>query len=456
MMNSGTTGQENVEAHGKTSRGQELGAQSGSRQKLRRVTCEFESPLRHHNSLDIHNFQYYNGLSIDDHGRYKASDQLVTTPCGRFKVGTIYKRGRNWFVDVRAKGRRIRKKVGPDKRTAELTLKDYEVQIAKDEFGFAKRDIAIDIFFDRCLEYSNSQNREKTTERYANVIENFKSYLSGHSNVTFLSEITQEHLDRFKGYRRGTLNAPQEGSARPAKSNTVNYELTVLRLLFNLGMKWGYLTENPTRGIEKLKVEDAKPPRFLSEDEIASFLAACPPRLKDIYFTFLQTGMRKAELENLEWSDIDLRSKRIRIQRKPFWQPKTGERDIPISTLLLDVLKRMESTNRRGANGQWVFCEDDGSQLSIKLRERLIRVANKAGITDFTSVHSLRHTFASQLVMKGVDLPTVQKLLGHSEIETTMVYAHLAPDHLAEAVNKLNGTKSSVPLTPTPSKCKKG
>ena len=70
--------------------------------------------------------------------------------------------------------------------------------------------------------------------------------------------------------------------------------------------------------------------------------------------------------------------------------------------------------------------------------DRLIAVAKKCGFPDVTKIHTLRHTFASRLVMKGVDLPTVQKLMGHSDIQTTMIYSHLAQDHLSDAINKLD------------------
>ena len=103
--------------------------------------------------------------------------------------------------------------------------------------------------------------------------------------------------------------------------------------------------------------------------------------------------------------------------------------------MLLQRLYNQTPKNRRDG---FVFCEKNGSQLKTKLRERLIRIAKQAGIEDLTKLHTLRHTFASHLVMKGVDLPTVQKLMGHSDIQTTMIYAHLAPDHLADAVNKLD------------------
>ena len=75
--------------------------------------------------------------------------------------------------------------------------------------------------------------------------------------------------------------------------------------------------------------------------------------------------------------------------------------------------------------------------MKRKLRKALIETAKRAGIDNLTKIHTLRHTFASHLVTKGDDLPTVKKLMGHTDIQTIMIYAHLAPDHLAEAVDRL-------------------
>jgi len=150
------------------------------------------------------------------------------------------------------------------------------------------------------------------------------------------------------------------------------------------------------------------------------------------------TGMRKAELENLEWSDIDLRRRKIRIRRKKTWRPKTGEREIPINEDLLSLFTRLKRENNKSIKSALVFPDKNGTRLGAnRLRVRLIEIAEKAGIKNLTQIHALRHTFASHLVMKGVDLPTVQKLMGHSDIQTTMIYAHLAPDHLTDAVDRL-------------------
>ena len=166
-------------------------------------------------------------------------------------------------------------------------------------------------------------------------------------------------------------------------------------------------------------------------------LEASPPDLYPVYFTFLNTGMRKAELEYLEWADIDFDHRKIRIRRKEDWQPKTGEREIPINSQLLELLKDLKNMNDQGLNSTYVFPHKDGGRIRVKLREKLIQIASKTGIKNLTKLHTLRHTFASHLVMSGVDLPTVKKLMGHSDIQTTMIYAHLAPDHLADAVDKL-------------------
>jgi len=123
------------------------------------------------------------------------------------------------------------------------------------------------------------------------------------------------------------------------------------------------------------------------------------------------------------------------VRKKDFWVPKAGEREVPLNDGMMAILEKMRPKNVNGDG--FVFPGKDGEAMKRRLRKDLIRIAKKAEIENFTSVHSLRHTFASHLVMKGVDLPTVQKLLGHSDIQTTMIYSHLAPDHLVDAVNKL-------------------
>ncbi len=363
-------------------------------------------------------------------------------------MGRIYKRGRSWYLDLTVKGRRIRRRVGPSKDIAKLALKDAEVKAARDEFGFGKIDIAIDRFFDKFLEYSGANHSVNTTKRYRAVIDNFRRFLDGYPDAVFISQVKPEHIDLYKVFRRDALVNPNgrkvtsaekatEHTRKGARAKTINFEIDTLRTIFNIAIKWEYLRENPTQNITRLKVTDSKPPRFLTTEECELLLKHSPDELYPIFFTFLNTGMRKAELENLEWADIDFDRRKIKIRRKEFWKPKTGEREIPINQRLYNLLIELKQKNDTGLHCNFVFCHSDGSKIKTKLRRMLIKIGQEAGIHDLTTLHSLRHTFASQLIMNGVDLPTVQKLMGHSDIQTTMIYAHLAPDHLADAVDKL-------------------
>ncbi len=364
-------------------------------------------------------------------------------------MGIVYKRGKNWYIDVMSKGRRIRKRVGPSKRVAELALKDAEVKIARDRFGFSKNDITLDKMFELFLEYSKTSHRPKTTERYGNVIDNFQGFLLSVKNVSYLSEITVQLMDQYKGYRKTSngngasdhvkgMVVTNGTNGKAAKARTINFELDTLRLIFNLAIKWSYLTDNPVKGVTRLKEDDSGTPRFLTKAECKRFLDACPKYLQPIYFTFLNTGMRKAELEYLTWADVDFDRKVIHVRAKESWNPKTGERQIPMNKELVKVLTDLKKSEGEVKSKDYVFEITHYSNSHNMLRNELIKIAKAAEIENLTKVHTLRHTFASHLVMSGVDLPTVSKLMGHTDIETTMIYAHLAPEHLADAVSKLS------------------
>ncbi len=363
-------------------------------------------------------------------------------------MGSLYKRGNIWYIDVRSAGRRIRKRIGTSKKIAELVLKDAEVKIARDEFGFAKNDISLAKFLERFREYSEANHSKGTCNRYRAVIDHFKRFQKLQPEIQFLSQIGAREIDGYKVFRKGEWVNPNgdpvesdedvsEHTRKGARAHTINFEIGTLRTIFNMAIKWGFMRENPTKAVVKLKVNDSKKPRFLTKEECRRLLENSPTTLRNIFYVFLNTGMRKAELENLEWSDIDFKRRKIKIQRKDFWTPKTGEREIPINQGTYDLLAKLMKENDTGLESDFVFPHRDGGRIKDKLREQLIKIAQKAKIEGLTKLHSLRHTYASHLVMNGVDLPTVQKLMGHSDIQTTMIYSHLAPDHLADAVEKL-------------------
>jgi len=363
-------------------------------------------------------------------------------------MGTLFKRGKNWYIDVRNQGRRIRKRVGTSKEVAELALKDAEVKIAKQEFGFYKPEVAIETFLAEYFEFSRTNHSVNTTKRYKAVIDNFRLFLEDHPDVTNLSHINHSLIETYKSYRRDhwlgssvngkTRVARKRDGVQPgARAKTINFELNALRTILYEAVKRGYLSENPLKGVRKLKVEDSKRIRVLTPVEMGTLLDHTPDDLRPIFQTFLLTGMRKGELENLTWDDVDFRQRKIKVQRKPFWRPKTGEREISIHSDLLPILRRLKAENSKKLKSDFVFPHKDGSRIKTKLRERLMKVARKAGIEDLSSIHAFRHTFATQLLQNGVQFPELKEILGHKDINTTLMYLHFAPHHLAQAVDKM-------------------
>ena len=242
--------------------------------------------------------------------------------------------------------------------------------------------------------------------------------------MTRLSQLELKTFEDYKGFRK------EQGAAH----KTINFEIGSLRAILYLAKSWGYIKENPAVGVKRLKEDNHKKPRFLSMEEIKLLLENCGDELYPIFYTFLNTGMRKSELEYLEWKDIDFTRKKIKIRVKDTWRPKTSEREIPINDGLLEVLTQ----HKRTKQGSLVFHRADGQHIEPNsLRKKLMTITKKCGFSDVTKLHTLRHTFASHLVMKGVDLPTVKKLLGHSSIDMTMIYSHLSDEHVDKAVERL-------------------
>ena len=197
--------------------------------------------------------------------------------------------------------------------------------------------------------------------------------------------------------------------------------------------------------------------RWLDEGEKVRLLKALESHKEEWFkvyvYTLMNTGMRPLELETLTWSLCDL-GRRV-IEVLPAYS-KTGKfRAIPINDTLLEILRkwsdykqpkirRQQPLGNGGGNptdgerGELVISVTD---RGYNIRQELIwvrwdKLLKEAGIKDFR-LYDLRHNFASQLVMKGVDIYTVGKLLGHSKVEMTNVYAHLSDDHLQSAVNIL-------------------
>ncbi len=197
--------------------------------------------------------------------------------------------------------------------------------------------------------------------------------------------------------------------------------------MFNLAIKWGKASFNPVREVKFFK-EGPWEMRILSRDEESLLLEAACDHLKPIIVAALNTGMRRGEIFRLTWDRVDFFNETITVV-----ETKNGEtRIIPMNQLLKETLQQL----REKSKNRYVFCGKDGRLL--KDVRTAFEIAKKKAKIYPLRFHDLRHTFATRLIEKGVDLPTVKKILGHKSINMTMRYVHPVSEHIKWAVETLN------------------
>ena len=182
---------------------------------------------------------------------------------------------------------------------------------------------------------------------------------------------------------------------------------------------------------------------FWSKEERNRFVSVASkhsPTFFTMFATFLFTGMRVGEIIALKWEHINLEQGTIHVQdnyvENELTIPKSGKtRFIQICPFLCTLLQKYQlKTKKRGL----VFPTKQGTYSSNdRIRRPFERLVEKANVTKIR-MHDMRHTFASLALMDGVDVPTVQKWLGHKDIQTTMRYIKLLPEHMQEQSKKLN------------------
>ena len=277
----------------------------------------------------------------------------------------------------------------------------------------------------------------KTVSKYKNFIKQFILFLEV-LGLKYVSEFTPDHATLLLQEVTKQRTIPESNRTLVPKPKTVNGFLAVIKSFFNEEVVKGHIVKSPMLHIKNLKVQKAKP-EFFTDEEIKKFFGQeMEPSYKLAFQGLLYTGMRIDELSNIHWSDVDLKLKLIKVTRKPGFNPKTAnsERAIPIAEPLYKELCKLQ---KKKISQTYVFTSVDGKQI----RERTLlgmckRIAIASGITGRAFLHKFRHTFATHLVINRVPLERVQKLLGHSSITETLIYAHLIPDDMHDDVSVLD------------------
>ncbi len=345
------------------------------------------------------------------------------------------KSGITYVLDYAVNGKRHRQAVGKNKRAAELVAAKLQTDLAHGHFGLTQgnqRSVDLDTLATEYLRSKENTIRDSSLQRYRAPLTTFKDYFKQY----FPAACNDVRLIQGKYVKECFDHLLKEGMgvSNPWQPRTVNLLRETARAMFRYGISQGYLNENPIKQTKKYPIPDKGGIDYFTDRELERIWEGVDSYWADPLKLILNTGLRSGEMINLRWKDVDLIGDppSIKVTSSTDWQTKTGKtRSVPLNNKAQEILRRQEKRHP-----EYVFISKTGLKINPSRPLEALKVAlAKLGLEG--DVHKLRHTFASKLVMKGVALYTVGELLGHADLKSTQIYAHLSPKHLQSAVEKL-------------------
>ena len=378
-------------------------------------------------------------------------------------MACIRKRRGKWVVDYRD-GAGVRYwKTCETKREAEDFLSKKLPETRQWTQPAVDPRMTLDAYANRWLEQTASILKPRTHLRYTQL-------LKVHVLPAFGSlPVQQLHRGRIKDFLGGKLTELKP-ARRPDQQieeretfarNTVRNIHATLRTLLKAAVDDGMLLVNPAEKLgRQLRLVTSKATRqeeikAMTRDERHAFLTAAAeevPRYYPLFLTLAGTGMRLGEGLALQWGDLDILSRELRITRAlslgQIDTPKSGHgRTVDLSHTVaatLDGLQQArheEAVNRKWASlPPWLFCTVEGTVLDeANVRKTMRRVLKKAGLPEHFTPHCLRHTYASLMLQQGESVAYVQRQLGHASIQLTVdTYGKWLPMGNKAAVDRLD------------------
>lgn len=355
---------------------------------------------------------------------------------------SVMKRGNSkyWYIQFQLNGKTyIRSSRTTNKRAAEQMETEWKAKLHAHEFLGQKEQITLR---EAIAEFCESK---RGTPNYPTLMANSRiadALLPVHKHI---DELRAQDLERFKRDRQAQGVTPQ----------TIKHGFNLIRGAWKYAKKLGYQVGE----LEFPEIKLPKNPlRYLSDDEETRLLAQLDPRREgsgllpydersdemkrnmqdcyDLVILLLDTGARYSEIANIEWSRIDLDDRVIHL-----WRPKVQNEGILYMT---DRAFAVLARRAKAAKGRYVFENRSGGPRGY-VSQSIRKALRKAGLSD-CRIHTLRHTHASRLIQNGMSVYEVREVLGHTDIKTTMRYAHLESRQVTskarDVINRLNQRKN--------------
>lgn len=315
----------------------------------------------------------------------------------------------------------------------------------QDEHGDinASSDMTVDAWFEYWIENIKSGSTKHNTVR--NYKERYKYNIKICMGDMLLKDVKPLHC-------QNVLNQMSMGDY---KDSTIKLARITMNVLFDDAVDNGLITKNPvTKSVKVASDNEETSKRAMSVDEQKRFLEmAKDSSYFNQYLFVLQTGLRTGELTALKWSDVDFENKVLHIRRtmdfrNNEWKisttkTKNGKRDVPLTQKAIEILSNLRKDNRKTnvipmEYHDLVFLSKNGKPiLNSAYNIILRRICEKSGIEKF-SMHELRHTFATRCIQSGMTPKTLQGILGHANISTTMdIYVHVTEDSKSREIKSV-------------------
>ena len=337
-----------------------------------------------------------------------------------------------WISDIMYNGERIvtTLKLVTTKRQAEkaeavimnkLFMRAYGLEPKPDKLF---ENFVIETF----LPYSEANKKSFVSD--VSICKVLVRYFKGKS----LRTLTPPVIENFKQWllAKPIIYGPKNDRKRRSRSlATVNNHMRILSKILSLAVDAELLESNPCFRVRKFRPNNRRL-RVLSIEEETKLFKNLKGNelLQRIVQVALHTGLRRGEIFNLRWEDLDFSRNRIVVRKTK----SSTERFVPMNMEIRNVLFTIKEMNG------FVFPSPRTGGKLFDLKKSFRKAVDDAGIVNFR-FHDLRHTFATRLSDEGVDVVVLQKLLGHSDVRTTMIYTHAADEAMHVAVGKLNRNK---------------
>ncbi|MEP7342253.1 MAG: site-specific integrase [Acidobacteriota bacterium] len=334
---------------------------------------------------------------------------------------TVRKRGKGWMLDVYIEGDRQRKMI-PHARL-EKQAKQAEVKLQhelfENRFNPQKEAPLLSEFIDEhFLPWSRTNKRSWYHDGWRS--KSLTDFFAGKR----LDEITPMLIEEFKSREREVITKRGKKQSPAA----VNRKLELLSRILSMAVDYEMIRSNPCRRVRKFQLNNRRE-RYLSVEEekrLVTLLIGRRAYLRPIVILALNTGMRRGEILNLEWWQVDFGSNRLIVTKTKSGKP----RHIPMNQIVKESLLDLRQT----CKGKYVFESQKKPGHPIMEPKKAFNSALKdAGIENFR-FHDLRHTAGTRLAEAGADAFTIKDILGHASIQTSSIYVHATDEGKRRAV----------------------